>query len=644
MALISIQSAQERMDAEDGPSEGKFVVKYVEPYDDVIYFVKTVTVKEMSGPEDGFPYNSIIRETDLRELKETDLLDYEDDFQEANLTLYDFIDEESMNQLNKNKDMPYLPREKEAKADKLSDNRNMESSTLDIKELRSTDISKIAAIKETDLCSNDDDSSTDVEQRSQEESVSLSSGDTLGHNDEDSELWNLDNAESVSLSTDSGIINEDCSKLHLDLDYNHFNSAAIKFQDLESDFFDTDCEAMDKSPTDDCFETNRGETKDIVRFQDIESDFFETDCEGVDTNTNDNTVKFQDIESDFFDEDDEISPSSLALKNKTKTTVAGSSKKEPCEIDQQKQILTRLTSAKDKRATMTNSLLRTTIEELERALSNSNTLLIKRDKKIQDLRKHNNELKKSLSEELENSAQLKLLLLEKEAVVSEKEAKIASYQTECERLNQEITDLRLYQLNNMEDFSISCDPSNLDNSVETDLLGDQDITSSPNVKKKSLNRNQSSCSRQETPICKSKRMSSPDTTSQQKTSPFTTSTTPKSTIASNIKTRPGALSKSSPASPMSPQGGKVGNNPDNVSSTELHARLQMKFMRDAFFYYMIGFHSDEQINAILAILDYGDKRQDFVLEAHKLKKNGKKFNVSKVSTRGLTFVQDIQPK
>ena len=57
---------------------------------------------------------------------------------------------------------------------------------------------------------------------------------------------------------------------------------------------------------------------------------------------------------------------------------------------------------------------------------------------------------------------------------------------------------------------------------------------------------------------------------------------------------------------------------------------------------MIGFHPDEQINAILAILDYGDKRQDFVLEAHKMKKTGKKINVSKISTRGLTFVQEIK--
>ena len=37
------------MDTEDNASEGKFVVKYVEPYDDVIYFVKTVTVKEVKS-------------------------------------------------------------------------------------------------------------------------------------------------------------------------------------------------------------------------------------------------------------------------------------------------------------------------------------------------------------------------------------------------------------------------------------------------------------------------------------------------------------------------------------------------------------------------------------------------------------------
>ena len=27
--------------------EGKFVIKYVEPYEDVVYFVKTVTVREV---------------------------------------------------------------------------------------------------------------------------------------------------------------------------------------------------------------------------------------------------------------------------------------------------------------------------------------------------------------------------------------------------------------------------------------------------------------------------------------------------------------------------------------------------------------------------------------------------------------------
>ena len=33
---------------EKDDKEGRFVIKYVEPFDDVIYFVKTVTVKEVN--------------------------------------------------------------------------------------------------------------------------------------------------------------------------------------------------------------------------------------------------------------------------------------------------------------------------------------------------------------------------------------------------------------------------------------------------------------------------------------------------------------------------------------------------------------------------------------------------------------------
>ena len=694
----------------------------------------------MSGPEDAFPYNSIVGGSDFQNLKETDLLDYNDDdpgnltnhhneldedlgnhsctdteFDLSHLTLYDFIDEESMNKLNRNNDYPYFQ---------------------DQDRIRETDLSgpqNIDDIKETDLCTFDVTSS---ESSTSTTTTIHSGGDVVGerlptsyhhlrHNsllshastaddDADSEQWNLDNAESVSLSTDSGITNEDCTssggKLTLDLDdLNHHlgvtAGGGIKFHELvESDFFtDTDCEAaFDRSPTDDCFETNRGQTKDLVRFQDIESDFFETDCEGAggfdfddddyhsahasrlknqsiptstgsDTNS---TIDFQDIESDFFDEEDEISPASLALRmtkrqqqqiTKTTSTTLKSAlsstentpvafSEEKCKIKEQKQILSRLTSGKDKRATMTNNLLRTTIEELERALSNSNTLLVKRDQKIQELRKRNGELKKSLSEEVESSAQMKLLLLEKEAVVSEKEATIMSYQTEIDRLNQEISDLRIYKLNNFQDLSmISCDPANLDNSVETDLLGDQDEKTTPinttnteNLKSPVVDKSKDDVTAQMT---SPRRSFSPLNQQQQNMSTPKQQQTPFNGLKlsgnrSSFSNSSGSGSNSRGSLLMSPpsQGAKVSNNPDAVSSTELHARLQMKFMRDAFFYYMIGFHSDEQINAILAILDYGDKRQDFVLEAHKLKKSGKKFNVSKVSTRGLTFVQNIEPK
>ena len=38
---------REEMREEEEDEEGRFVVKYVEPFEDVIYFVKTVTVKEV---------------------------------------------------------------------------------------------------------------------------------------------------------------------------------------------------------------------------------------------------------------------------------------------------------------------------------------------------------------------------------------------------------------------------------------------------------------------------------------------------------------------------------------------------------------------------------------------------------------------
>ena len=73
---------------------------------------------------------------------------------------------------------------------------------------------------------------------------------------------------------------------------------------------------------------------------------------------------------------------------------------------------------------------------------------------------------------------------------------------------------------------------------------------------------------------------------------------------------------------------------------ELQTQLKMKFLRDAFFYYMIDFHADEQMKAILAIMDYEDRREDIIIESHKMRRQGKKFTVTEVSSRSLTFVQE----
>ena len=73
---------------------------------------------------------------------------------------------------------------------------------------------------------------------------------------------------------------------------------------------------------------------------------------------------------------------------------------------------------------------------------------------------------------------------------------------------------------------------------------------------------------------------------------------------------------------------------------EIQTQLRMKFLRDAFFYYMIDFHADEQMKAILAILEYEDRRQEIIVESHKMRRQGKKFTVTEVSSRSFTFVRE----
>lgn len=80
--------------------------------------------------------------------------------------------------------------------------------------------------------------------------------------------------------------------------------------------------------------------------------------------------------------------------------------------------------------------------------------------------------------------------------------------------------------------------------------------------------------------------------------------------------------------------------PQKQCQKELQTQPRLKFLRDAFFYYMIDFHSEEQMKAILAILDYDDRRHDIIIESHTMRRQGKRFTVTEVSSRSLTFVQE----
>ena len=85
---------------------------------------------------------------------------------------------------------------------------------------------------------------------------------------------------------------------------------------------------------------------------------------------------------------------------------------------------------------------------------------------------------------------------------------------------------------------------------------------------------------------------------------------------------------------------EVNTSRTNTEECDRHNQLKLKFLRDAFFYFMIDFHSDEQIKAILAVLAYGDQREDVILQAYRMRQRGKKFSVKEVSSRGLSFLHE----
>ena len=269
-------------------------------------------------------------------------------------------------------------------------------------------------------------------------------------------------------------------------------------------------------------------------------------------------LKLEDFEIDFFDDEPE----------KEETT-------------KQKKSIKDFIS--DSVSLTSNSLLRATICELERALSDTRRLLFERDKENGVLRQDLEKSRKDLHKE--NQAKKKLEV-EKES----QNEKVKKEENEKSKLRQEIEELK-EKLLEFEEIKESADSDEIVPCCSSmhELL---ELRRKLNETEKQLEEFHSNNKAGNENII-----------------------TTKQGVGSASKTQ-------------------------KSTQKETQTQLKMKFLRDAFFYYMIDFHADEQMKAILAILDYEDRRSDIIFESHKMKRQGKKFTVTEVSSRSLTFVHE----
>jgi vacuolar-type H+-ATPase subunit I/STV1 len=236
----------------------------------------------------------------------------------------------------------------------------------------------------------------------------------------------------------------------------------------------------------------------------------------------------------------------------------------------------------------TNSLLRATICELERALKDTRRLLFDRDKENTSLRHELERTRKELRKE--QSARKKLC--------EETEEKLKSY-NEIEGMNEQLK-LEVEELNEKLEKRTTENESEDDDPEEI-------IPCCSSMNELIQMKQKFKTVEKEFEEFKSNNRISKDCSLSTLNKPV------------NLVSNPGAQKQ---------------------VQRELQTQLRIKFLRDAFFYYMIDFHPDEQMKAILAILDYDDKRHDIIIESHKMKRQGKRFTVSEVSSRSLTFVQE----
>jgi len=271
------------------------------------------------------------------------------------------------------------------------------------------------------------------------------------------------------------------------------------------------------------------------------------------------SLKLEDFEIDFFDDDSE---------------------KEEETVDK-RQGKTNFIS--DSVSVTSNSLLRATICELERALKDTRRLLFERDKENSVLRQDLEKARKDLHKEAQGRKKLEV---ENES----KAEKARKDEIEKSKLRDEIEELKEKLLE-------------FENPIES---GDPDEI---------------------VPCCSSMhelveiQRKLKEAEAKLEEFKVNNQTTDEKAIAT--RQNAGSATKT-----------------HKQAQKEIQTQLKMKFLRDAFFYFMIDFHADEQLKAILAILGYEDRREDIIIESHKMKRQGKKFTVKEVSSRSLTFVHE----
>ena len=439
-----------------------------------------------------------------------------------------------------------------------------------------------------------------------------------------------------------------------DCDYNNWTNLERK---ISNTFIDTQSNTSWKVEVSKSFDsgvTDDQLANDGLTFEKVSLNSSEDSMAQSNTDVTEDQLNFQDIESDFFDDEDddniitpqyETAPPMMLTKDKKKHTVdtsVNSTVREPLYI------LAEGTSEQSKKTKdISNSVLRLTITELQHALSSSNKLLAQRDDEISSIRSSYADLKLKYDKLDEENRQMAESVAEKSEEIKNLEAKVTLLSTDIETLNLQISNLNvsLEHLREESQKPASKRHTPMSSPVDGNTLHFDPKISGKNCVRKT---HPSNCSTPTTPTgytfsnkvrsIESQRSKPTSSTSKQQTTEGTPYSShcnqrrPTSIFGDGDEKVKTKQQQSTPEDQSVPE--------EKIPQRGVQAQLRITFMRDAFFYYMIGFHPDEQINAILSILEYGDKRQDFVLEAHRMRKAGKKFNATKVSSRSLTYVQE----